>query len=109
MKHVTTNNVTADQAVIAGHVTTGSGRAVSPALLAASAEAPILNETRRPDPVGGGGEIQKRNEHQPHAKRPRRSSVQSQIETNRIILPRACGARLSCLSDAWSGWWCAEQ
>jgi hypothetical protein len=58
VKHVTTNNVTADQAIIADSVTTGAGRnAVSPALLAANSEAPmpILSETRQPDPVGVGG------------------------------------------------------
>src|SRR5882724_636458 len=40
VKHVTTNNVTADQAIIAESVTTGGGRAASPALLAASSAAP---------------------------------------------------------------------
>ena len=57
VKHVTTNNVTADQAIIAESVTTGGGRNVaSPALLAASSEIPmpILDETRLPDPVGVG-------------------------------------------------------
>jgi hypothetical protein len=56
VKHVTTNNVTADQAIIAESVTTGGGRAVSPALLAASSGAPmpILDEIKRPDPVGVG-------------------------------------------------------
>jgi hypothetical protein len=57
VKHVTTNNVTADQAIIAESVTTGGGHAVSPALLAASSVTPmpILDETRLPDPVGVGG------------------------------------------------------
>jgi hypothetical protein len=58
VKHVTTNNVTADQAIIADSVTTGGARNVaSPALLAANSEAPmpILSETRQPDPVGVGG------------------------------------------------------
>ena len=58
VKHVTTNNVTADQAIIADSVTTGGARnVVSPALLAADSEAPmpILSETRQPDPVGVGG------------------------------------------------------
>jgi hypothetical protein len=57
VKHVTTNNVTADQAIIAESVTTGAGRNVaSPALLAASSAAPmpILDEARLPDPVGAG-------------------------------------------------------
>lgn len=55
VKHVTTNNVTADQAIIAEHVTTGADRVVSPALLAAGSETPIpvLDETRLPDPRGG--------------------------------------------------------
>jgi hypothetical protein len=62
VKHVTTNNVTADQAIIADSVTTGGaarGNAASPALLAASSEAPmrILDETKAPDPVGAGGGI----------------------------------------------------
>jgi hypothetical protein len=57
VKHVTTNNVTADQAIIAESVTTGAGRNVaSPALLAASSEAPmpVLSETGL-DAVGAGG------------------------------------------------------
>jgi hypothetical protein len=60
VKHVTTNNVTADQAIIADSVTTGAGRSVaSPALLAASSVTPmpILDEVTQPDPeeVGRGG------------------------------------------------------
>ena len=42
VKHVTTNNVTADQAIITDSVTTGRARNVaSPALLAASSETPM--------------------------------------------------------------------
>jgi hypothetical protein len=44
VKHVTTNNVTADQAIIADSVTTGGaarGNVASPALLAASSEMPM--------------------------------------------------------------------
>ena len=58
VKHITTNNVTADQAIIAESVTTGAGRnAASPALLAASSGAPmpILDEITQPDPAGMGG------------------------------------------------------
>ena len=58
VKHVTTNNVTADQAIIADSVTTGGARNVAaPALLAANSEGPmpILGEARQPDPVGVGG------------------------------------------------------
>jgi hypothetical protein len=58
VKHVTTNNVTADQAIIADSVTTGGARNVtSPALLAGGSEMPmpILDEIRHPDPVGVGG------------------------------------------------------
>jgi hypothetical protein len=60
VKHVTTNNVTADQAIVADRVTTGGGEArnvSSPALLTASSEPtmPILSETRQPDLVGPGG------------------------------------------------------
>jgi hypothetical protein len=40
VKHVTTNNVTADQAIIAESVTTGAA-AASLALLAASSETPM--------------------------------------------------------------------
>ena len=71
VKHVTTNNVTADQAIIAESVSTGAGRnAASPVLLAASSEiaVPAQRETQL-DP--------NRNDHQPHAKRPRRASLQS--------------------------------
>src|SRR6476620_10005782 len=49
VKHVTTNNVTADQAIIAESVTTGGGgcNVASPALLAANSAMPmpILDET----------------------------------------------------------------
>jgi hypothetical protein len=59
VKHVTTNNVTADQAIIADSVTTGGGarNVASPVLLAASSEMPmpILSEKRLPDLVGAGG------------------------------------------------------
>jgi hypothetical protein len=59
VKHVTTNNVTADKAIIADSVTTGGGsrNVASPALLDVSSEAPmpILDETRLPNPVGVGG------------------------------------------------------
>jgi hypothetical protein len=58
VKHVTTNNVTADQAIIAESVTTAGARnAASPALLAANSvmPIPILDEARLPDPVGVGG------------------------------------------------------
>jgi hypothetical protein len=56
VKHVTTNNVTADQAIIAESVTTGGGRTAPPALLAASSAAPmpILDEIKRPNQVGVG-------------------------------------------------------
>jgi hypothetical protein len=59
VKHVTTNNVTADQAIIADSVTTGGAQNVaSPALLTASSvmPMPILDETRLPDLVGPGGD-----------------------------------------------------
>jgi hypothetical protein len=59
VKHVTTNNVTADQAIITDSVTTGGAprNAASPALLAASSEGPmpILDETGQTDLVGVGG------------------------------------------------------
>jgi hypothetical protein len=59
VKHVTTNNVTADQAIIADSVTTGGGarNVASPALLPASSEIPmpILSETGLPDLVGVRG------------------------------------------------------
>ena len=56
VKHVTTNNVTADQAIIADSVTTGGARNVaSPALAASSvAPMPILEGAALPDPVGVG-------------------------------------------------------
>jgi hypothetical protein len=60
VKHVTTNNVTADQAIIADSVTTGGAarNVAPPALLAASSvmPMPILSETRQPDPIGVGGD-----------------------------------------------------
>ena len=58
VKHVTTNNVTADQAIIADSVTTGTSRNVAtPGLLAASSVMPMpnLSEAKLPDPVGVGG------------------------------------------------------
>jgi hypothetical protein len=58
VKHVTTNNVTADQAIIADSVTTGGGarNVASPALLAATSEKPMpnLSEKTLPDLVGVG-------------------------------------------------------
>ena len=64
VKHVTTNNVTADQAIIADSVTTSGGarNVASPALLAASSvmPMPILNEARLPDPAGVGEEEKKK-------------------------------------------------
>jgi TPP-dependent trihydroxycyclohexane-1,2-dione (THcHDO) dehydratase len=58
VKHVTTNNVTADQAIIADSVTTGGGarNAASPALLAVNSETPMpmLDGERQPDPVRAG-------------------------------------------------------
>jgi hypothetical protein len=59
VKHVTTNNVTADQAIIADSVTRGGAarNVASPALLPASSEIPMpfLSETGLPDLVGVGG------------------------------------------------------
>jgi hypothetical protein len=55
VKHVTTNNVTADQAIIADSVTTGGAarsNVSSPALLAATSEKPM---PILPDLVGVGG------------------------------------------------------
>lgn len=62
VKHVTTNNVTADQAIIAEKVTTGAGRAVSPPVLAAGFEMPMqnLDMTRPPVLQGVGGEGKKK-------------------------------------------------
>jgi hypothetical protein len=64
VKHVTTNNVTAEQAIIADSVTTGgSARGnVSPALLAVSPEAPmsVLDQKRLPELVRGGGSAAKK-------------------------------------------------
>jgi len=58
VKHVTTNNVTADQAIITDSVTTGGAprNVTSPELMAASSGAPmpILDEVNQPDPVGVG-------------------------------------------------------
>jgi hypothetical protein len=52
VKHVTTNNVTTDQAIIAESVTNSAGTA----LLAASSETPmpILDQLKRPDRAGVG-------------------------------------------------------
>jgi len=64
VKHVTTNNVTADQAIIADSVTTGgSARGnVSPDLLAVSpmAPMPVLDQKGLPELVRGGGSADKK-------------------------------------------------
>ena len=65
VRHATTNNVTADQAIITDHLTTGVGapRSVaSPALLAVSPEKPmpILSETRQPHLLEVGGAEKKK-------------------------------------------------
>ena len=62
VKHVTTNNVTADQAIIADRVTTGGSArgTVSPELLAVSpvAPMPVLDQEGLPELVSGGGSIE---------------------------------------------------
>ena len=63
VKHVTTNNVTADQAIIADKVTTGGSARrgnVSPELLAVSpvAPMPVLDQEGLPELVSGGGSIE---------------------------------------------------
>jgi len=64
VKHVTTNNVTADQAIIAERVTTGGAapNVVSPALLPVDSEKPmpVLSGAEQPDLVGMGGEEKKK-------------------------------------------------
>ncbi|WOH47651.1 hypothetical protein [Bradyrhizobium sp. sBnM-33] len=59
VKHVTTNNVTADQAIIADSVAKGGAtrsNVASPALLATSSERPMpMLIEAGPDPVGAGG------------------------------------------------------
>ena len=59
VKHVTTNNVTADQAIITDSVTTSSGvRDAAPATLAHSSEMPmpiIVDTTEAPVLAGEGG------------------------------------------------------
>ena len=64
VKHVTTNNVTADQAIVADSVTTGSagrGHDTSPRLLTASSEKSLPSLTEpRPDLVEPGGGIKAR-------------------------------------------------
>jgi hypothetical protein len=94
----------ADQEIIADNVTTGGaarGNAASPALLAATSEiaAPILSETQL-DAVGVGYQIEMTIK--PMQKRPRCTSLPSQIKTNKQTLWSTCGTRLLRLSDAWS-------
>ena len=60
------------------------------------------SSTRQGCPIRRGwGEVRKRYDHQPHAKRPRRASVQSQIETNRVSpverLRYAAAASVECM------------
>jgi len=60
VKYVTTNNVTADQAIIADSVTTGGaarGNTASPALRVANSAMPMPIVDELPDPVGVGGGI----------------------------------------------------
>ena len=87
VKHVTTNNVTADQAIIADSVTTGGAARAMSRLLRSWPPVPrhlCRSSTRQGCLIPWGwGEVPNRNDHQPHAKRPRRASLQSQIETNR--------------------------
>ena len=56
----------------------------------------MLDETSKPEPVG----VRKRNEHQPHAKRPRRPTVQGPIKATREAMSCASCSRLSGLPDA---------
>jgi hypothetical protein len=77
VQHVTTNNVTADQALIAESVVTGGTAHTAPLSLTATAETPMPTLDEAVQPVGVGGETTKTNEHQPHAKGSRLSSVRS--------------------------------
>jgi hypothetical protein len=102
VKHVTTNNVTADQAIIADSVTTGVGapRSVaSPALLTANSEAPmpILSEARQPL-VGVGGVEKKKCATPPckaptarHAAKPNRNDQGSDVVRPRYAAIASAG------------------
>jgi hypothetical protein len=104
VKHVTVN---ADQALVTDSVVTGTsvGRT---ALASPTSEPMAILETAQSvvEPVAWG-EVSNRNEHQPHAKRPRRSSLQSQIKAHGSALPIASGKRLSRLPHAWGRRRCA--
>ena len=107
VKHVTVN---ADQAVItdqilAGERSTAGGPSPSPALVTAKVELPMqeLGGTE----VSGlkQGEVSRRNEHQPHAKGPRRTAMHGQIKADWETMSCACGARLEGLPDARRSRW----
>jgi hypothetical protein len=108
VQHTTTMN--ADQAVITDSVVTGKNNEASSAkLLAAVTDKPmeILDPAQKQAvPVVGEG-IRNQNEHQPHAKGPRRSSVPRQTKADRKTLSCARDARLESLPDAWRARWCA--
>ena len=50
--------------------------------------------------AGRGGGTRKRNDHQPHAQGPCRTTMHGQIKANGSALPCACGAGLAGVSDA---------
>jgi hypothetical protein len=63
VKHVTTNNVMADQAIISKNVTTGAAREVlSPALLdgCVGLTMPVTDQSSQPEPLGKGGGIKRK-------------------------------------------------
>lgn len=87
VKHVTANNVTADQAIIAGSVTTGGDRTACPDLLAASSGAPMMPILDEAAAGSGGGGVRKRNDRQPHALMQWGSTLPSQIKAYGVALP----------------------
>jgi hypothetical protein len=50
------------------------------------------------------GGVQKRNEHQPHAKGSCRPSMHGEIKANGEAMSRSCRTRLESLPDAWGPW-----
>ena len=102
VKHVTTNNVTADQAIIAENVATGADRAVSPALLATSSATPMPNSRRGKGARSGWGGGRPQVEMTINPMQSAHNAPQCGAKSKRTgeaALRRRFGA--SRLSDAW--------
>ncbi|HEY6859026.1 MAG TPA: hypothetical protein VI358_04465 [Pseudolabrys sp.] len=82
VQHVTTNNVTADQAVITDSLVTNTPATTGALEVMSDAKPMPTLDVMRERELVGVGEVRNRNERQPHAQSSYRASVQGQIKAN---------------------------